>query len=73
MSTHNYFRPIRTHLKVQSSAVNEEIEEVWRNLLDIHFNAISDSSVPAAAPVTVVHEMVQNRTDLTVRYTVNSK
>ncbi|CAG2185375.1 unnamed protein product [Mytilus edulis] len=52
---------------LQSSAVNEEMEDVWRNRLDIHFNAISDSSVPAAAPVTVVHEMVQNRTDLTVR------
>ncbi|VDH95161.1 Hypothetical predicted protein [Mytilus galloprovincialis] len=43
------------------------MEDVWRNRLDIHFNAISDSSVPAAAPVIVVHEMVQNRTDLTAR------
>ncbi|CAC5390380.1 unnamed protein product [Mytilus coruscus] len=49
------------------SSVNEEMEAVWRNRLHIHFNAISDSSVPAAAPVTVVNEMVQNWTDLNVR------
>ncbi|VDH92825.1 Hypothetical predicted protein [Mytilus galloprovincialis] len=63
---------LKSSVDVQSSAVNEEMEEVWRNRLDIHFNAISDASIPAAAPVKVVHEMVQNRTDLTVRYTVNS-
>ncbi|XP_063436061.1 uncharacterized protein LOC134717460 [Mytilus trossulus] len=57
----------QSSVDVQSSTVNEEMEEVWRNRLDFHFNAISDASIPAAAPVTVVHEMVQNRTDLTVR------
>ncbi|CAC5367826.1 unnamed protein product [Mytilus coruscus] len=57
---------LQSSVDVQSS-VNEEMEAVWRNRLDIHFNAISDSSVPAAAPVTVVNEMVQNRTDLNVR------
>ncbi|CAG2231520.1 unnamed protein product [Mytilus edulis] len=64
---------LQSSVDVQSSAVNEEMEDVWRNRLDIHFNAISDSSVPAAAPVTVVHEIVQTRTDLNVRYTLNSK
>ncbi|CAG2219584.1 GRB2 [Mytilus edulis] len=58
---------LKSSVDVQSSAVNEEMEEVWTNRLDFHFNAISDASIPAAAPVTVVHEMVQNRTDLTVR------
>ncbi|VDI83793.1 Hypothetical predicted protein [Mytilus galloprovincialis] len=58
---------LQSSVDVQSSAVNEEMEAVWRNRLDIHFNAITDSSVPATAPVTVVNEMVQNRTDLNVR------
>ncbi|CAC5418003.1 unnamed protein product [Mytilus coruscus] len=57
---------LQSSVDVQSS-VNEEMEAVWRNRLDIHFNAISDSSVPAASPVAVVNEMVQNRTDLSVR------
>ncbi|CAG2231515.1 unnamed protein product [Mytilus edulis] len=51
---------LQSSVDVQFSAMNEEME-------DIHFNAISDSSVPAAAPVTVVHEIVQTRTDLNVR------